>query len=69
MYLQLKSTNSESESTDIFTKMCEIQKEIEKTHFQHFLEIKALCRPEQIEDFNLLSEELARIFAKPPTVR
>ena len=49
--------------------MCEIQKEIEKTHFQHFLEIKALCRPEQIEDFNLLSEELARIFAKPPTVR
>ena len=39
------------------------QKQIEQTHFKHFEDIKKLCRPDQIEDFNALTEELGRIFA------
>ncbi|MFN3755081.1 hypothetical protein [Flavobacterium sp.] len=39
------------------------QKQIEETHFKHFEDIKKLCKPEQQEDFETLTEELARIFA------
>lgn len=47
------------------------QKEIENVHFKHFEDIKKLCKPEQIDDFNNLSKELARMFApnKPPRGR
>jgi hypothetical protein len=39
------------------------QKQIEVTHFKHFEDIKNICHPDQIEDFNALTEELGRIFA------
>ena len=39
------------------------QKAIEETHFKHFEDIKKLCKENQLEDFNNLSKELARIFA------
>lgn len=35
---------------------------IEHAHFKHVLAIKALCRPEQIKDFNEFSEELSGLF-------
>ena len=69
LYLQLKSANQETKSEELIAKMCEIQSEIERAHFQHFFEIRALCRPDQIDDFDSLSEELARILGKPPLVR
>ena len=44
------------------------QKQIEQTHFKHFTAIKKLCRKDQEEDFNELTEDLSKIFApnKPP---
>ena len=47
------------------------QKQIEETHFKHFQDIKKLCKPEQQDNFNDLTEELGRIFApnKPPRKR
>lgn len=47
------------------------QKEIENIHFKHFEDIKKLCHEDQMDDFNHLSEELARMFAppKPPRER
>lgn len=38
-------------------------KEMEQTHFNHFLEIKNLCKEEQKENFFKLSKELPRIFS------
>jgi protein CpxP len=35
---------------------------IEHAHFRHVLAIKALCRPEQMKDFNEFSEELSGLF-------
>jgi hypothetical protein len=38
------------------------QKQIELLHFNHFKKVKALCKGEQIEKFNTLSKDLARLF-------
>lgn len=34
--------------------------------FDHFLQVKALCKPEQLNDFYNLTEELSEIFSRPP---
>ncbi|MFN0203022.1 MAG: Spy/CpxP family protein refolding chaperone [Bacteroidia bacterium] len=48
--------------------MGDLQKEIELIHFQHFTEVKQLCKPEQQQAFQALANDLAKIFAphKPP---
>lgn len=38
---------------------------IEETHFNHFLSIKKICKPEQLGAYNELSKNLARLFAPP----
>jgi len=39
------------------------QIQIEEIHFQHFLDLKGLCKPDQIDDFNALTGELGRLFS------
>ncbi|EDM45070.1 hypothetical protein SCB49_03079 [unidentified eubacterium SCB49] len=52
-------TNIDSLSTIIGA----IQKDIETSHYHHFLKIKALCKGDQVEKFNELSKELSEIFS------
>lgn len=40
----------------------ELQQEIEKIHYAHFSEIRALCRPDQLPAFDALSRDIAGIF-------
>lgn len=60
-----------SDSVDVTRKdslinaLAHYQKEIELIHFNHFNEIKKLCKPEQMDDFLELTEELSRLFSKP----
>lgn len=35
-------------------------------HFKHFEDIKALCMKDQLDDYNSLTKQLARLFAPPP---
>ena len=49
--------------------LADLQKQIEATHFKHFQDIKGICRKEQLNDYNNLTEELSRIFSKPPKPR
>lgn len=49
--------------------LADLQKQIEATHFKHFQDIKSICRKEQLNDFSNLTEELSRIFSKPPKPR
>ena len=39
-----------------------IQRSIEQTHYQHFAAIRAICRPEQFEDYDVLVSDLAELF-------
>ena len=40
----------------------ELQENIEVAHYNHFIKLKALCKGDQVEKFNELSKELAKIF-------
>lgn len=37
--------------------------ELEKAHFDHFLGIKKICKPEQAEKFEELSKDFSKIFS------
>jgi hypothetical protein len=38
------------------------QLELEQLHYRHFLDIRALCKPEQVPAFEALSRDLAAMF-------
>ena len=42
------------------------QKAVEEAHFQHFIEIKKMCRNDQLADYNELTKELAQLFSNHP---
>lgn len=66
-YGELKKENADSVLTDSLEKKSgQLAIEREKATFDHFLKLKALCKPEQLEDFYKLTEELSEIFSKPP---
>jgi periplasmic protein CpxP/Spy len=43
--------------------LSDLQSRIESVHYEHFTEIKKICKPEQMEDFKALTSELAFYFA------
>jgi protein CpxP len=46
----------------LFLQIASNQTGIERLHYNHFIDIKKLCIPEQLEDYNALTIELAQIF-------
>jgi len=61
LYQQLK-TNNTTISNGLENKLGVLQTEIEQTHYQHFLKIKKLCKPNQLENYQELTEELSQLF-------
>jgi len=53
----------------LISKLADFQKQIETIHFNHFLEIKSICKKEQLSDYNKLTEELSKIFSQRPKPR
>lgn len=51
------------EKQKLITKLSNFQMDIENTHFNHFLEIKKICKNDQINKFNELSKELSKLFS------
>lgn len=65
LYLQLLKTNINVKTKDsLMNVLVNYQKQIENTHFNHFQDIKKICKPNQLEDFYDLTEELSKIFSK-----
>jgi uncharacterized protein HemX len=54
-----------SQKDSLYLKLANYQKQIETTHFNHFLEIKKLCKKEQLDDYEYLTGELSRLFSRP----
>lgn len=66
LYQLLNSDTIDSVQKDsLFLKLANYQKQIETTHFNHFLEIKKLCKKEQLSDYENLTEELSKLFSHP----
>jgi protein CpxP len=62
LYATLSSP--QGEKTDSLTKILgSLVQKVEQVHFDHVLAIKGLCRPDQAEDFDRFSHELARLFS------
>lgn len=62
LYQTLISTNFEDKDL-LIVRLGTFQKQIEEIHYNHFADLKELCKPNQIEDYNKLTKELARFFA------
>lgn len=67
LYLQLLKDQVDNRLKDsLVDVLAAYQKQIEQTHFKHFQDIKKICRPDQLEYYDDLTQELSRIFSKPP---
>lgn len=62
---QLLNSNAinENQKDSLFIKIAKYQKDIERIHFNHFLEIKKICNNNQLSQFNNLTVELSKIFS------
>jgi periplasmic protein CpxP/Spy len=70
LYQSLKTETFASKDS-LINLLSDLQKRIESVHYEHFTQIKKLCKPEQMEAFNALTGELAFYFttekkATPP---
>lgn len=64
LYQTLTKSDNESEKDSLINQIANVQKEIEDIHFNHFLEIKKLCKPEQQKYFEDLTKEIEGLFYK-----
>jgi periplasmic protein CpxP/Spy len=68
LYSNLRS-DSPSNLDSIYQQLSEVQIKMEEIHFMHFLEIRKLCRKDQIPAFDELSNELEELFSRKPPRR
>ncbi len=67
LYKELSKSDNKMVTDSLLLQLATLQNEIEKTHYNHFLAIKKLCKPQQLNDYNALTNELSKIFSpKPP---
>ena len=48
----------------LYQQIGSLQIAIEKVHFQHFLNVKAICREDQMDEFDALSKTITKVFSK-----
>lgn len=63
LYFQLKYQTSTQKIDSLTLEIAQLHLNAERINFRHFLKIKQLCKPEQINDFNDLTEEIAHLFS------
>ncbi|MCW3102805.1 MAG: hypothetical protein JWO09_1245 [Bacteroidetes bacterium] len=63
LYSLLAADTADKAKADaLILQIAENQKATDNLNFDHFQQIKAICRPEQLNDFKELSEELSELF-------
>ncbi|MBD80996.1 MAG: hypothetical protein CL840_18910 [Crocinitomicaceae bacterium] len=64
LYSLLKEPSA-PEKDSIVEELTRLMIEMENIHYAHFEEIKSICEPNQLDEFNDLTEKLTRIFLPP----
>lgn len=64
LFMSLKNENQTAFQDSIINALSLTQKEVENLHIAHFKAIKSLCKPNQTERFNSLTEDLAELFSR-----
>ncbi|CAM3516710.1 hypothetical protein FLGE108171_01295 [Flavobacterium gelidilacus] len=62
LYKELAKSHNQDVVDNLFIQIAAAQTSIEKLHYNHFLDIKKMCKPDQLNDYNDLTTELAMIF-------
>ena len=63
LYQQLKHQQDTSKVDSIISIIANQQIIAENINYNHFLEIKKLCKPSQKEDFDELTTKIAKLFS------
>lgn len=63
LYKTLSTENTPVKDSLLLT-LADLQKQVEYLQYSHFQEIKKICRPDQLRDFDKLAKELSRLFAR-----
>ena len=69
LYLTLAADKPGADKDSLQSRLGILQQQIEATHYDHFVAIRTLCKPQQLLQFNELTSELAALFgrnANPP---
>lgn len=66
LYKQLNMPQQAAVTDSLIAQIGAVQNRIESYHYQHFLKIKSLCRPDQQANFEVLSHELSTYFRPGP---
>ncbi|MDF1672009.1 MAG: hypothetical protein P1U41_00760 [Vicingaceae bacterium] len=61
----LLSKNDSNKIDSLVSNINNVQKDIEELHFNHFLDIKNICKENQLIYYEDLTHELARLFSPP----
>jgi hypothetical protein len=72
LYSQLNTTQDDSTIDSLMMEISERHQELERSHYNHFLDIKSICTKEQLPLFEELSSDLTEIFQfdrRPPPPR
>jgi hypothetical protein len=63
LYMQL-TTGDTATADSLLNKLSQMHRTIELAHYKHFMDIKTLCKPEQMDKYEQLTQELTRLFNK-----
>ena len=63
LYQTLSTENSIAKDSLLLT-LADLQKQVESVHYAHFMDIKKICRPDQLRDFDKLTKDLSRLFSR-----
>lgn len=69
LYRNLSSNTRQQSIDSLINELGKVQVVVENIHYKHFEEIKKLCKDKQLQDFDSLTHDIAKIFAKPPIKR
>lgn len=63
LYNELSNSSNKKLTDSLFVQIANNQSIIEKLHYNHFLEIKKICKPEQLNNYKSLTNELTKLFS------
>jgi periplasmic protein CpxP/Spy len=69
LYNTLTTPTDSTEKDSIFAAISQAQQHIERIHYKHFEDIRALCTEQQKPDFEALTQEIASLFGPRPHKR
>lgn len=61
---QLLKGNDKQAADSVINALSELHKEMEQNFFNHFKDIKKICKPEQLENYNKLVDDMNEIFLR-----